>query len=552
MPPVDDGDTHREREHFFGQAKLVAAITMLSRVFGMVRDMAIASLGASRLTDAFQMAFAVPNLFRRLFGEGALSAAFVPVFTETYEHGGLDRARRLLANALGVLGAVLAALAAIIIAALAAWQAFRPGPADRQLMLTLIQLMMPFMVTVCLLALGAAALNCRGHFAYPAVAPIVLNVAIIVTVWLLAPALRGNLSGRLRIVALAVTAAGVLQLAGVLWLLRRSGFAIRPRLRPLQPGIGRMLRIMAPVLVGIGFLQIASFFDYVAAWVLTATEHSPTLSMFGRQVARPLESGVLVRVAMAQRMYQLPLGVLATSLGVAVFPLLSRYAARGDKPALRDSLNRALRLAFMEGLATGVGLLLLAEPVMRLIFVRGNFTGEDAARSADILRMYVLGMWAFCGYQVVTRAFYALKDPKTPMKVSCAMAGLYMIVVLTLVWIPGVGPRAFGLAAAFTFSLNVLILGAILRRRLGRLGGRKLAVSVARSAVACAVMAGAVLALKWWLTGQANWLVVAACIPVGAAVFLGAARLLRCPELAELRGRLKGREPYNEPKDDEA
>jgi len=552
MPPVDDGDTHREREHFFGQAKLVAAITMLSRVFGMVRDMAIASLGASRLTDAFQMAFAVPNLFRRLFGEGALSAAFVPVFTETYEHGGLDRARRLLANALGVLGAVLAALAVIIIAALAAWQAFRPGPADRQLMLTLIQLMMPFMVTVCLLALGAAALNCRGHFAYPAVAPIVLNVAIIVTVWLLAPALRGNLSGRLRIVALAVTAAGVLQLAGVLWLLRRSGFAIRPRLRPLQPGIGRMLRIMAPVLVGIGFLQIASFFDYVAAWVLTATEHSPTLSLFGRQVARPLESGVLVRVAMAQRMYQLPLGVLATSLGVAVFPLLSRYAARGDKPALRDSLNRALRLAFMEGLATGVGLLLLAEPVMRLIFVRGNFTGEDAARSADILRMYVLGMWAFCGYQVVTRAFYALKDPKTPMKVSCAMAGLYMIVVLTLVWIPGVGPRAFGLAAAFTFSLNVLILGAILRRRLGRLGGRKLAVSVARSAVACAVMAGAVLALKWWLTGQANWLVVAACIPVGAAVFLGAARLLRCPELAELRGRLKGREPYNEPKDDEA
>jgi putative peptidoglycan lipid II flippase len=243
--------------------------------------------------------------------------------------------------------------------------------------------------------------------------------------------------------------------------------------------------------------------------------------------------------------------VLATSLGVAVFPLLSRYAARGDVPALRDSLNRALRLAFMEGLATGVGLLVLAEPIMRLIFVRGRFTPEDAARAADILRMYVLGMWAFCGYQVVTRAFYALKDPKTPMKVSCAMAGLYMLVVLTLVWVPGLGPRAFGLAAALTFSLNVLLLAVILRRRLGRLGGRKLAVSAARSAVACAAMAGAVLGLKRLLAGQANWLVVAACVPAGAGVFLGAARLLRCPELAELRGRAKGEPPYNEPKDPE-
>ena len=154
---------HTEREHFFRSVRVVASLTMLSRVLGMVRVIAFASLGANRMTSAFLLAFKIPNLFRRLFGEGALTAAFVPVFTETAETSGLDKARRLLANALGLLALTVAGVVVAVWAGLWIWATFFPGEWDRQLLIRLLSLMLPFTLTTCLLALGSAALNCRGR-----------------------------------------------------------------------------------------------------------------------------------------------------------------------------------------------------------------------------------------------------------------------------------------------------------------------------------------------------------------------------------------------------
>ncbi|HAU37856.1 MAG TPA: hypothetical protein DCX07_09090, partial [Phycisphaerales bacterium] len=161
-------------------------------------------------------------------------------------------------------------------------------------------------------------------------------------------------------------------------------------------GVKSILKLMAPLLLGLGFLQLTSLFDYLAGWTLTATEHSPTFTLLGHVVERPLRSGVLVRLNAANTLYQFPMGVLALSLGVAVFPLLSRYAARGDWPNLRDALNRALRLSIMEGLATGVGLLTLGEPIIALIFQHGDFRAADTAATVHILRFYAMTLWAFC------------------------------------------------------------------------------------------------------------------------------------------------------------
>lgn len=536
-----DGEAHREREHFFSGARTIASVTLLSRILGLVRDMAITQIGATRVTDAFAFASKVPNLFRRLFGEGALSAAFVPVFTETVEARGFDRGRALLANALGLLTIFLAGLLVLAGAALAVWGLVFPGNWDRQLVLGLLGVMLPFTLTVCLLALGSAALNCRGHFAYPAFAPILLNIFMIAAAVLAPHVLAGNVPAQLYLIATSVSVAGVVQLMGALWVLRRAGFGVRPVLRPVEPGITAMLKTMLPMLLGLGFLQISEVLNDMIAWTLTATAHSPTLTLFGHQVTKPLGEGVLMRVYAAQRLYQFPMGVLAVSLGVAIFPLLSRYVARGDMVSFRDSLNRALRVAMMEGLAAGAGLFVLAEPIMRLLFRRRQFSATDAATAAFVLQMYVLGMWAYCAYQMFVRAFYSLKDTLTPMKTACLLVVPNMVLFTALVWVPGVGAGAFGVATAVTFAANACILAALFRRRAGRFGGRKLAVSVVRSLAACGVMCGVIWPIRSALSGRSDLLIVGVCVPVGAVAFVATSWLLRAPELGELLGAVRGR-----------
>jgi putative peptidoglycan lipid II flippase len=528
-------DAHREREHFFSAAKMVAGITLISRVFGLFRDMGITSLGANRLTDAYGLAFQIPNLFRRLFGEGALASAFVPVFTDTIEKDGFEKASKLLANAMALLAVFLLAimlLAEIVFVAMA----LLPGPADRQFLMMMATIMFPYMVTVCLLALGSAAMNCRGHFAFPAAAPIIFNIVGIVAAWWIAPMLKGNLSGQLVIVAFSVILAGFIQVIAVLWLLHKSGFSIRLRLTPIEPGIVPIIKLLMPVLLGLGFLQISELIQNIISWNLTATADAPDINIFGWVLHKPLTPGVITRVNAARALYQFPMGVLAISLGVAVFPLLTRYAARNDIVNLRDSINRALRLALMEGIATGVGLYILAEPIVKVIYARRNFSSADAAQAAFVLQMYVIGMWAYCSYQILARAFYSLKDTRTPLRVSCALVGANLLMLVTMVWIPWLGAGAFGLSTTITFAINAVVLVFLLHKRLGLFGGRKILASVIRSVIAAAVMSAVVYLLQSYMKDMRNWIVVAACIPAGAIVFVGTTWMLGAPEIAELRG----------------
>lgn len=526
---------HREREHFFNAAKVVAGLTLLSRIFGLFRDMGITSLGANRATDAFGLAFQIPNLFRRLFGEGALSSAFVPVFTETSEKDGFDKAAKLLANAMALLTVFLLVIMLVVEAGFLI-AALLPGPADRKLLMTLATIMFPYMVTVCLLALGSAALNCRGHFAFPAAAPIIFNIVGIIAAWWLTPFLKGNLDGQLTIVAFSIIVAGVIQLVAVLWLLRKSGFPTCFRLYPVEPGIGLIWKHLIPILLGLGFLQISELLATIISWNLTATASAPDINFFGCVLHRPLTPGVITRVNAARALYQFPMGVLAISLGVAVFPLLTRYASRNDKVNLRDSINRALRLALMEGIATGVGLYILAGPIIKVIYARRNFSSADADQAAFVLQMYVLGMWSYCSYQILARSFYALKDTTTPLKVSCALVAVNLLMLVTMIWIPWLGAGAFGLSTTLTFAINAGVLAYMLRRRLGLFGGRKILVSVIRSIIASAVMAAVIYMMEWYMGPVANWVIVITCVPAGALVFSIVVWLMGAPEIGELRG----------------
>jgi putative peptidoglycan lipid II flippase len=299
------------------------------------------------------------------------------------------------------------------------------------------------------------------------------------------------------------------------------------------------MRLLAPVLLGLGFLQISELLATIISWNLTAVSAHPTINIFGWVLHRPLTAGVIVRVNAARALYQFPMGVLAIPVGVAVFPLLTRYAARGDIRNLRDSINRALRLALMEGTATGVGMFILAEPIVKLIYTRRNFTAADAAQSAFILKMYAVGMAAYCSYQILTRAFYSFKDTVTPLKISCWLVFLNLAMLVPMLWIPSLGAGAFGLSTSITFTINAVILMYLLRKRLGLFGGRKILISVARMVAGCAVMAAVVYLLRYQLGDVRNWIVVTVCVPAGAITFFAVVWLLGAPEMGELMGGIK-------------
>ncbi|MCE5328626.1 MAG: murein biosynthesis integral membrane protein MurJ [Planctomycetaceae bacterium] len=541
---------HREREHFFGAAKIVAALTILSRISGLFRNMAITALGANRVTSAFRVAFGVPNLFRRLFGEGALSAALIPVFSETAEKSGLEKARLLLSNLIALAAVVLSTLAVVIASGLVIWVWVSWQATDLRLLLTMTLIMLPFMISVCLLALAAAALNCRGHFVYPAFAPIILNLfqiaaAIAALKWI------SSTPSSLLLVSTSVPLAGLVQLLGIIWLLKRSGLGLVLRLRPLEPGIKVVLRLVAPALMGLGFLQFCELLQLVLGWVMAATPGSPELNLFGWHIVKPLDEGDVARIDTARQLYQLPMGVLAMSLATTIFPLLSRYASRNDMPALQESVNRAIRLSLLEGLAAGAGLFVLADPIIIFLFRRAKFTHDDALRAAWVLKYYCLGIWANCVYVILIRAFYALKDYRTPLKIAVVLTTFSVLSLMAmLIWIPQLGPASFGLSISLTTSLTVILLAAALRRRIGSFGDRQLALSIAKSVLATAIMVAAIEALLWALRAwhlDRPWLATIAGVTVGTAVLYLAAKLLRMPELDEMLGRLRKKSPPAKP-----
>ncbi len=439
----------------------------------------------------------------------------------------------LLANVMGLLALWMTVLCIVGELVMLVLALVAPAQWDMHLILRFATIMMPFMISICLVAVGSAALNCVKHFTYPAAAPIILNLCNILATVVLSRFWKHSES-KLMVVSFSVLAASIIQLVGVLWVLHAHNLPWWPRLRPVHPGVPRMLKLMLPMLLGLGVLQINALGDSLVAWIFSAKPDSTVLSLGSWQVHKPLSEGVVTVITNAERLYQFPLGVMAIALATAVFPLMSRYAARGDKVNLRLSVNQAMRLAIFEGLPSGAGLMLLAQPLTMLLFSGGksHYTPAAAAATAHVVVMYGIGMWAFCSQQVLLRAFYAQKDTTTPLKISCSIVVLNFVLNLVFIWVPGIRQGAFGLSTSITAMLNVIILSLVLRQRLGRLGIRSLLASVARIAAAVGVMALAVWAsgngIKQLHLGSRENLARVACgVVVGAAAFLLTCKILR-------------------------
>jgi len=527
-PPVS------ERTQVFRSASLIGALTLLSRVLGMVRDIFSASLfGADMVWDAFIIAWTVPNLFRRLFGEGALSSTFIPVYADALEEGPPGRPRKILNGTVGSLIIVLGVL--VVLGAgvslllpwlwpLLAGEARRPKLA---LTTNLTALLIPYMLLICVAAMFSAVLNVHRRFGASALGPALLNVlwigGLAVAVW----SFPGEGTAQIYVVGIALLAGGVLQVLILVPQLTRCVGLPRPRPAFRDPDVRRIGSLAMPVIFGLAILQVNVLVDRLIAELCVPGDGAVSALYYGN------------------RLVQFPLAIIGVAVSTAAFPLLSQLAAKGDLGRMKRVLGGALQGTLFLALPATAGLAVLALPIVGLLFGHGAFgrDPEAAARTARVLTFYAMGLPAYILLPAVARGFYALKDMKTPTRVALITLGVNLALNLTLVWFLGEGGLA--LATSVSAFLNLFILLVLLRRSVGFRFLPDLVFPAWRGALATVFMAAAVWGL--WsglpiLRGEGlspQFARLAVVIGTGMVVFFALSVLLGDRNLAVLRRRGK-------------
>jgi putative peptidoglycan lipid II flippase len=524
----------------------IASLTALSRAFGLVRDIAYSHFfGANQLLDAWIIAFRIPNLSRRLFGEGAASASLIPVYSESL-HRDRASASALANTVVTVLFVILAGLVLVGEGGIWLYYGVFARTDETRLVLSLSSVMLPYMVFVCTVAILAGLLNVHRHFAAPAAAPIVLNIfiigAIISSAWLLKLGVRQQLF----CVAAAVLAAGLVQMAMQVRPLHRSGVFIRPAWQVHNEAFKKMLLLMGPMILGLTATQINTLADDLIAWWFSGSEEKGRLfEFFGTQVAYPMSRGSVSHLYYAQRLYQLPLGVLGISLATAIFPAMSADVARRDFSALRSTVSKGIRGTIFVAVPASVGLIIVARPLISAAFQHGQFTGSDTDMVIRTLVFYSLGLCGYFAQQILSRAYYSLQDSRTPMFSALAAVFANLLLNLTLIWPLGQGGLAC--ATAVCSYLQVVILVTVLHKRLGRSIFEGFLANLTKTLYATAAMSvvgvAMVVLMRRLPAGRLfDILRLAVIVPSAAAVYLLVARALRVEMLSLLTGKGRGRQ----------
>lgn len=509
-----------EKQKVARAAGVIGVATLASRVFGFIRDLVIAYFfGAGPAADAFFVAFRIPNLMRRLFAEGTLTIAFIPVFTEVLRKKGRQEAMMLARATYTLLSLVLAVICVLgVIWADYLVRVIAPGfdPAGQtyQLAVLFTRWCLPFIFLISLMVLASGVLNSLGHFFAPAVAPALFNICVIVCAYSLAD----RVDPPVLALAIGVLVGGLGQLLLQIPYLKARDIDMRPLWQPANPALRRVLRLMGPAAFGAAVYQLAVFIN--------------------TQLASLLPVGSVSYLYYADRLIQFPLGIFAIAVSTAILPSLSRQAADGDKDGLVDTMGYGLRLTMFITVPAMVGLIVLAQPLVVLLFARGEFGLDTARATAGAVIGYGVGLWAFAGLRSVVQAFYALKDTKTPVKIAAACLVINVAASLSLMW--WLGPAGLALATSLAGMANLLLLLWLLRKRTGPLGGRRIMRSCAYIAVCSAAMGAlcwAVVSLPDW-GAASGWLSKyvrpLAAMAAGLLSYLLLAWALRMKELGEL------------------
>ncbi len=504
-------------------AGTVSFAVMCSRVLGLVREQAFAILfGAGFAFDAFVVAFRIPNLLRDLFGEGALSAAFVAVFTDYDTNKGEEATWHLANNVIAFFLILLSAITIIgilcadpIVRVMAAREGFENIPNKVELAHLLTVIMFPFLILVSLSSVVMGILNTKGRFFVPAMASSFFNIGSIVGGVSLALVMRYYEQPAIVGMAIGTLIGGVLQLVWQLPSLRRIGFRYRFMLELTDPGLRRILRLMVPALIGLAPLQIN---------VLVNT-----------YFASSLEQGSLSWLNYAFRLFWLPVGLFGVAMSIASMPVISRYAALKDLHNLKATYTSSQVMAFCLTIPASVGLVLLAEPIIRVIFQYGKFDAYTTAKTAEALCYYALGLFAYSSVKIIVPVFYALDDTKYPVMGSfLAMGSNILIIKMTIDFFQH---KALALSISGAMTLNFLFLATVLYRKLEGYSLGYICAGFGKVIFSSSIMG---LIVVWILKMTVDWQTAGVimdmarlllCILIGASVYGLALYLLKLDEL---------------------
>ncbi len=510
-------------------AGVVGIAVMCSRVLGLIREQVFAGLfGAGYAYDAFVVAFRIPNLLRDLFGEGALSAAFVTVFSDYETNRSKEETRLLACNVmcffvicLSLISLLGCYMAEPIVNMLAPDFTSSPGKTDLTVYLT--RIMLPFLVFISLAAVAMGMLNTRGRFFVPALASSFFNLGSIIGGTSLAYIFPGYGQPAIAGMAIGTLIGGFLQLAIQIPALYKTGFSFTPRLKLSDPGLIRILKLMLPATIGLSAVQINIFIN--------------------TNFAASCAEGSVSWLNYAFRLVQLPIGIFGVTLSIAMLPVLAKQAANKQISEMRTTLTSSLVMVLALTIPATAGLILMAEPIIRLIFEHGAFTAEDTIATAQTLSYYAVGLFAYSANKVLVPAFYAIDKTRYPVIGSfLAVATNLILINLT---IDHFQHLAIALSTSLTMLLNFVFLIAVLQLNMRRLPLAHLVRGMGKIIISTLLLIGAVAGLKItladWLTGStiAQIASVALIIGAAAAIYGVVLYLLRLQEFRDLVAKIK-------------
>jgi putative peptidoglycan lipid II flippase len=511
-------------------AGLIGIATMASRLLGLVRDTVVAAIfGAGMQMDAFNVAFRIPNLLRDLFAEGAMTAAFVPTFTRTLGASGREAAWRvgnLVMNALLVVTTTFVVAGIVFAPQLTlamTSETFTDRPGALALTSQLTRIMLPFLTTLAIAAAMMGMLNSMRRFFVPSLSPAMFNVASIFSAIALVPLMPRFGLDPIAAIAIGTLLGGLGQILLQWPALRKEGFRYQPIVSFKDPAVREILRLMGPATLGLAAVQVNVFVN--------------------THLATGQEVGAVSWLQYAFRLMYLPIGIFGVSIATAALPDISRHANAGDTGAIRTDVSRGLRMMLMLNVPATVGLVVLAEPIIALIFERRAFEPGDTVATAAALMFYAPGLIGYSAVKIASPTFYALRDSRTPVIVSVLSIGVNLAINLILVRVLGYRGLALGTALAALF--NAVVLLWLLRGRLQGVEGGRIAVALAKITAASLAMGVAAYVTAAWLTvltplgGEAaKFIRVFGAIGVALAVLALAARLLRIDEFTEASSRV--------------
>jgi len=509
-----------EKKRVTKAAGKMSIATLISRILGFVRDMIFALyFGATGVSDTFFAAFRIPNLLRELFAEGSMSSAFIPVLTEYREKYGEEEANRLVrivftfisivVSVICLLGIIFSPVIVTVIA-----PGFLSSPEKFSLTVLLTRIMFPFLLFISLAALIMGALNTKKVFFIPALAPALLNIVLILSIVFF----ESRTKQPIMAAAIGVMIGGFVQFAFQLPVFLKKGYKLGFDTAFRHPGLKKIAILLIPATLALSVNQV----NIVVSNIL----------------ASYLPPGSITYLFYSMRLIQFPVGIFGVAMGMAVLPTLSEHAARGEFDKLRDDFSFALRLLFFITIPSMAGLIFLRDPIVNMLFQRGKWDYAATIGTSQALLFYSLGIWAIVGVRVVAASFYSMQDTKTPVKI--AIIAMTVNVGLSLLLMKPMKHSGLALANAIASSVNFTLLFMMLKKKLGRIEGRKISVSFIKITVASAVTG----LISWFIIRGDMWMqdgraiekaaILTAVIASYVAVYIFIMHLLGSEELKYL------------------